>query len=182
MACFEPNDDVCDAKMGNIQVRPRIYRTSSSNGSQKAAAAEEYILLMSDNMGIKVEELKASIRSGSEQYPDEMLFEDYQNLIVSYNAEAAGLSRIGIVGYVAAFRPHLVELLLIEPVKLLFVCGIDTSDIMLEYIKSKLNEEGKILWNDAGPEGRKWLRDHLYKKKLFVETLLSNFKEFTDEI
>jgi len=111
-----------------------------------------------------------------------MLFEDYQNLIVSYNAEAAGLSCIGIVGYVAAFRPHLADLLLIEPVKLLFVCGIDTSDIMLEYLKSKLNEEGKILWNDAGPEGRKWLRDHLDKKKLFVETLLSNFKEFTDEI
>lgn len=111
-----------------------------------------------------------------------MLFKDYQNLIVSYNAEAAGLSRIGVAGYVAVFRPHLAELLLIEPIKLLFICGIDTTDMMLEYIKSKLDEEGKILWNDAGSEGRKWLREHLDKKKLYIETLISNFKEFTDEI
>ena len=137
---------------------------------------------MNDKKGIKVEELKASIRTGGEHYTDEMLFDDYQNLIVSYNAEAAGLSRIGIVGYVAAVRPHLIELLLIEAVKLLFVCGIDTSDSIFKYIKSKLNEEGKILWNDAGPEGRKWLREHFHEKKLFVETLISNFKEFTDEI
>jgi hypothetical protein len=139
-------------------------------------------MLMNDNMGIKVEELKASLRSGGEQYSDEMLFEDYQKLIVSYNAEAAGLSRIGMVGYVAVFRPHLVELLLIEPVKLLFVCGIDTTDMLLEHITSKLNQEGKTLWIDAGPEGRKWLRDHLYKKKLFIETLLLNFEEFTDDL
>ena len=115
-------------------------------------------------MGIKVEQFKVSIRSSKEQYPDEMLFKDYQNLIVSYNAEAAGLSRIGVAGYVAVFRPHLAELLLIEPIKLLFVCGIDTTDMILEYVNSKLDEARKALWNDAGSEGRRWVCKHLYSK------------------
>lgn len=94
-------------------------------------------------MGIKVEDLKASVNSRGEQYSDEMLFQDYQNLILSYNAEAAGLSRMGIVGYVAAFRPHLAELLMVEAVKLLFICGNDTADTMLGYVEAKLNEEGR---------------------------------------
>lgn len=129
-------------------------------------------------MGISVEKFKALITSGNEQYPDEMLLKDYPKLRVSYNAEAAGLSRIGLVGFIAGFRPHLIDHLLIEPVKLLFVCGIDTSDGMVEYVISKLKEEGKTLWCDAGPEGRAWLQNHLHRKKPFIETLLSNFKEF----
>ena len=43
-------------------------------------------------------------------------------------------------------------------------------------------EGGKLLWNDAGPEGSSWLREHLHEKKLFIETLISNFKEFTDDM
>ena len=133
-------------------------------------------------MGNNVEQIKEAVRLGDKYYPDEMLFKDYQDLIVSYNAEAAGLSRMGVVGYVAVFRPHLVELLLIEPVKLLFVCGIDSADMMLRYIKSKLDEKGKVLWIDAGAEGRRWLRENLNKKKSFIETLIANFKEFTEDI
>jgi hypothetical protein len=132
-------------------------------------------------MGISVEVLKASIKLGEDQYSDDMLFKDYQDMIVSYNAEAAGLSRIGVVGYLSVFRPHLTELFLIEPVKLLFICGIDTADMMIDYIESMLDKEGKTLWIDAGSEGRKWLRENLDKKKLFVDTLICNFKEFIDE-
>ena len=95
---------------------------------------------------------------------------------LSLNAEAEGLGRLGIAGYVAVFRPHLAEVLLIEPIKLLFICGIDTTDMMLEYISSRLDEKGKILWSDAGTEGRKWLREHLVKKKMFIEALIAIFK------
>ena len=103
------------------------------------------VLLQIENMGIKAEQIKVSIRSIKAQCSDEMLFEDYRNLAVSYNAESAGLSRIGVAGFAAFFRSHLAELLLIEPVKLLFIRGINTTDMMPDYIKSKLDEKGKIL-------------------------------------
>jgi hypothetical protein len=132
-------------------------------------------------MSVNVEQFKASVLSDSGEYSDAMLLRDYQDLTLSYNAEAAGLSRIGIVGYVAVYRPHLVEHLLIEPVKLLFVCGIHTSDRLVEYVMAKLEEKGKSLWCDAGPEGRGWLSENLRRNQPFIETLLLNFKEFVDD-
>lgn len=108
-------------------------------------------------MDITAGPFKAAVRSGGPSYSDERLYGDYLNLRLSYNAEAEGLSRIGIVGYVSVYRPDLTDLFLIEPVKLLFICGIQSAERMMTHIKSMLNEEGKSLWADAGPDGRKWL-------------------------
>ena len=137
---------------------------------------------MKETRGITIERFRDEVRRGEREYPDDRLLDDYERIVAGYNALSAASTFLAAAAFAGAQRPHLTPILLLEPLKLLFMCGYRTAGAVLGFVEYNLGLEDKWLYRDAGPEGRAWLRDHLPARERFIQKTLECFLDFADPL